>query len=198
MLAVKHMSTSFLSLTLLLLVAGCAALRADTAIDKVVHALERKEAQALAEDRYEEFPYRSCSGINLPSNAPPQQVVAEAIRQDGWTTNGITVVTTRMVHIRPPHGLDRLLDPADLPALLDRRAHTALTAVLLKTPAGERVVLMEFLPPAGSTKRGFIPGFWVQETYDPERMLNRVAGRIALPAPTPPDMRVRIRRFRSD
>lgn len=27
---------------------------------------------------------------------------------------------------------------------------------------------------------------------------NRVAGRIALPAPTPPDMRVRIRRFRSD
>ena len=24
---------------------------------------------------------------------------------------------------------------------------------------------------------------------------NRVAGRIALPAPTPPDMRVRIRRF---
>jgi len=30
------------------------------------------------------------------------------------------------------------------------------------------------------------------------RPLNRVAGRIALPAPTPPDMRVRIRRFRSD
>jgi hypothetical protein len=27
---------------------------------------------------------------------------------------------------------------------------------------------------------------------------NRVAGRIDLPAPTPPDMRVRIRRFRSD
>ena len=27
---------------------------------------------------------------------------------------------------------------------------------------------------------------------------NRVAGRIALPAPTPPDMRVRIRRFRLD
>jgi len=27
---------------------------------------------------------------------------------------------------------------------------------------------------------------------------NRVAGRIDLPAPTPPDMRVRVRRFRSD
>jgi hypothetical protein len=170
------MSTSFLGLPLLLLFAGSATLRADTAIDKVVQALERKEAEALAKGQYEEFPYRSCSGINLPSNAPPQEVVAEAIRQDGWTTNGITVVTTRTVHIRPPHGLDAIMHPADLPALLDRRAHTALTAVLLKTPVGERVVLMEFLPPAGSTKRGFNSGFWVQETYDPERMLNEQGG----------------------
>ena len=32
----------------------------------------------------------------------------------------------------------------------------------------------------------------------PKKASNRVAGRIGLPAPTPPDMRVRIRRFRSD
>ena len=36
------------------------------------------------------------------------------------------------------------------------------------------------------------------ERTDIGRGANRVAGRIALPAPTPPDMRVRIRRFRSD
>ena len=36
------------------------------------------------------------------------------------------------------------------------------------------------------------------ETVDRKMTANRVAGRIALPAPTPPDMRVRIRRFRSD
>jgi hypothetical protein len=30
------------------------------------------------------------------------------------------------------------------------------------------------------------------------RLRHRVAGRIALPASTPPDMRVRTRRFRSD
>lgn len=42
---------------------------------------------------------------------------------------------------------------------------------------------------AGATRSGFEKSSGTS---------NRVAGRIALPAPTPPDMRVRIRRFRSD
>ena len=40
------------------------------------------------------------------------------------------------------------------------------------------------------------PLLWVRRFW--RKAHNRVAGRIALPAPTPPDMRVRIRRFRSD
>ncbi len=169
------MNTWLLSLPLLLFFGGCATPRPDTAINKVVQALERYEVEALAQDRYEEFPYGFAQGVILPSNAPPQQVVAEAIEQDGWTTNGITVVATRMVHIRAPRGLDRLLDPADLPALLDRRARTAFTAVLLKTPVGERVVIMEFSPPASGSSAPFNVGGWFHKTYDPERVLNHPA-----------------------
>ncbi len=40
--------------------------------------------------------------------------------------------------------------------------------------------------------------FWAWFERAGRQAANRVAGRITLPAPTPPDMRVRIRRFRLD
>ena len=53
--------------------------------------------------------------------------------------------------------------------------------------------------PGGAQARGRMYGtiYPTSQAFRPPP-LNRVAGRIALPAPTPPDVRVRIRRFRSD
>ena len=74
---------------------------------------------------------------------------------------------------------------------------------LVRSVMGERYIINPLgVAPEAQLARdsGRWPSGTVIRLHGPPTLLlpNRVAGRIALPAPTPPDMRVRIRRFRSD
>ena len=83
---VKHMSTSSLSLPLLLLFAGCATLRADTASKRSSKRWNARKRKHWPKMGMRNFPM----GLALVSICRPmphhERVLAEAIRQDGSTT----------------------------------------------------------------------------------------------------------------
>ncbi len=168
------MSAPIFAFCLLFLLCGCATSRPHDEIAQVVSALERMEVDAVAKNRYEEFPYGSCMGIVMPSNAPPKEVAGQALGCIKFA-----VVEVRRVIIRPPPRLDTIVEPEHLPGLLAQPAHTNLTAVLVTTTVGKRVVLLKFVSlPIGSSSVRYPGGFWVHKTYDPDRVLNQPIERV--------------------
>ena len=121
------------------------------------------------------------------------------VRWVGFRKSSIATVATRAVGQEPQRGGLFIVtwpfrnepNPSGVTCLL---ARIPLPGNMLPqvTPLGFGLFSDRGMAINRSPHRGYC------EAPNRARKPNRVAGRIALPAPTPPDMRVRIRRFRLD
>jgi hypothetical protein len=112
--------------------------------------------------------------ICMPSNAVPTEVAKQALKNDDWfaATNS-TAVDVRQFHLRISpefHAGDyKGFDSNALRQLQALYTGTNFTAVLFRTPLGERIAILQFMPLQNPRDR---PGLWWSRVYDPNKFLN--------------------------
>ena len=139
-----------LTLLLALLMTGCASPRTPDSISRFVRSLADEEAEAKKEGHHGyAFPAGLWSTIPLPSETPIAQVAKEAVKQVDWLgASHLKVVTIRRVRICRPELPLSLYDPS-------------YTAILVQTPTGRNIVLLQFRQAQGSH-----PACWENKVFD--------------------------------
>jgi hypothetical protein len=103
--------------------------------------------------------------IQMPSNAPIVEVAQQALQKnDQLAATNPTVV--RVCHVRISHGEEA--HPDWYPGF-----DPNYTAVLLRTPLGERIVILQFLPVEDIRDQ---PGYWWNRVYNPRQVFNPQGG----------------------
>jgi len=133
------------------------AYAAPDSLDRVIAQLSNEDALMLKSGLFET--------IQMPSNAPIAEVAQQVLqKRDRLAATNSTVV--RVCHVRISHGEEAHPE-------WYRGFNPDYTAVLFRTPVGERIAILQFMP---VTEIRDQPGYWWNRVYDPRQVFNPQGG----------------------